>query len=259
MNEQTVRAYIEAVNAHQSARMSLLLTEDHLFTDAANNQHTGKVATLKAWASYLEWFPDFKIEVEQVLQQGDTLALFGFASGTFRTLNSDSTDAHWRLPAAWKAVVKGDKIAAWQAYSDTKVPMDILTKYAPAQDSGVVGFGGVFFKSEKPKELQAWYDAHLGTNFGSQGYAMFKWRDYESKREASTTFGIFKASTDYFKPSEKPFMFNFIVRDLESLLTKLRGEGVQVMEKVESYDYGKFGWIIDPEGNKIELWQPMGE
>jgi predicted enzyme related to lactoylglutathione lyase len=189
------------------------------------------------------------------------VALFGKASGTFGNAKGDRTNAHWELPASWRAELKGNQIAVWQIYADTKAPFEIIGRYTePTNDNTAQGFGGVFFKAEKPKELMAWYDAHLGTQFGKNGYFQFRWREFgESQRGGSTTFGIFKASSTYFEPSTKPFMFNFRVRDLEAMLKKLKQEGVQVMDKVQSFDYGKFGWIVDPEGNKIELWQPINE
>lgn len=259
MSEQTVQQFVTAVNTHQLDKMSALLSNDHTYTDAGNVQHTGSQKAVEAWKAWFEWFPDYKLEIEQWLPAGDTVAVFGYASGTFHTLSGDTGAAHWRLPFAGKAVVKQGVLTAWQVYADTKVPTEIVDRYTSAvQEGKVVNFGGVFFKSEKPKELAAWYDKHLGTAFGTQGYSMFKWRDYETKQEESTTFGIFKASSEYFKPSEKPFMFNFIVRDLEGLMKKLKAEGVQTVDEIQSYDYGKFGWIVDMEGNKIELWQPMG-
>ena len=75
----------------------------------------------------------------------------------------------------------------------------------------------------------------------------------------STTLGAFKSTTTYFEPSAKEFMINLRVNDLDALLSRLRAEGVQVMDKTDNYDFGKFGWIIDPEGNKIELWEPQNE
>lgn len=118
----------------------------------------------------------------------------------------------------------------------------------------VIGLGGVFFKCKDPEKLKAWYQEHLGIS-GEYG-VMFNWKEQSEKNnKAFTLFSPFKSDTDYFTPSEKPFMFNFVVDDLKGMLEKLKNEGVEVMEKVEEYDYGKFGWIMDPEGNKVELWE----
>ena len=118
----------------------------------------------------------------------------------------------------------------------------------------VTGIGGVFFKAKDPKALAAWYEKHLGLAFGGQAYMSFTWKGNEQ-----TTFSFFKQDSAYFSPSESPFMINFRVKDLDALLAELRAAGVWVDEKTDSADYGKFGWIMDPEGNKIELWEPVDE
>jgi predicted enzyme related to lactoylglutathione lyase len=116
----------------------------------------------------------------------------------------------------------------------------------------VIGIGGVFFKAENPKELAAWYEKHLGVEFGGNSYAEFK---FQEKEKGSISFSLFGADTKYFAPSEKQFMINFRVDDLDALLKVLREEGVHVFDETDE-SYGKFGWILDPEGNKVELWQP---
>lgn len=119
----------------------------------------------------------------------------------------------------------------------------------------VTGIGGAFFKAKDPKALAAWYEKHLGIPFDGNVYASFI-----SERAGETAvFSLFPEDTDYYAPSEKPFMFNLRVDDLHSLLKILKEEGVEVMDKTEEYEYGKFGWIVDPEGNKLELWEPIDE
>jgi catechol 2,3-dioxygenase-like lactoylglutathione lyase family enzyme len=121
----------------------------------------------------------------------------------------------------------------------------------------VRAIGGIFFKSQNPDALYEWYAKHLGI-IGHQGEGTsFTWRraDDPSKEEI-TVWSIFPASTEYFELSNAPFMLNYIVDDLDSTLKALREEGVWVDERVEEYDYGKFGWIMDPDGNRIELWEP---
>jgi predicted enzyme related to lactoylglutathione lyase len=121
----------------------------------------------------------------------------------------------------------------------------------------ITGVGGVFFKARNPKQLMEWYEEHLGLQF-QHGYIQFKWADDQgSKATGSTTFAIFKEDSDYFNPGEKPFMINFRVSDLGALLGELREKGVMVSGDMQEYDYGRFGWIMDPEGNKIELWEPI--
>jgi predicted enzyme related to lactoylglutathione lyase len=119
----------------------------------------------------------------------------------------------------------------------------------------VTGIGGVFIKAKEPKVLAAWYQEHLGIGFDGNTYVAFDWTN-DSANPGSTVFSFFKESSDYFKPSEKNAMLNFRVHDLDALLAALKEKNVWVDEKTESYEYGKFGWTMDPEGNKIELWQP---
>jgi predicted enzyme related to lactoylglutathione lyase len=122
----------------------------------------------------------------------------------------------------------------------------------------VTGLGGVFFKAKEPRTITTWYDKHLGFSFGDNNWNTFKWRERENPEQIGRTeFSVFPDTTDYYAPSHSPFMLNFRVENLEKLLEILRGEGVTIVGEMEVYDYGKFGWILDPEGNKIELWQPI--
>jgi predicted enzyme related to lactoylglutathione lyase len=119
------------------------------------------------------------------------------------------------------------------------------------------GLGGFFFKAQDPKQLQAWYCQHLGLKAEDYGGVNFLWRDDDApEKRGMTVWSPFPADTKYFEPGQKPFMMNFRVDDLDGLLAKLRAAGVTVEDKVDKYDYGRFGWIMDPEGNRIELWEP---
>ncbi len=121
----------------------------------------------------------------------------------------------------------------------------------------VTGIGGIFFKSDDPKGLMEWYRRHLGIEPSAFGGSVFKWREqHRSSRIGYTVFNPFERDTGYFEPSEQPYMFNFRVADLDGLLESLRRAGLHVIDQVEQHEYGKFGWIIDPEGRKIELWEP---
>jgi predicted enzyme related to lactoylglutathione lyase len=122
----------------------------------------------------------------------------------------------------------------------------------------VTGLGGVFFKTTDPKKMKDWYGKHLGLPVDEYG-ASFRSVDIDTNVPATTVWSPFKQDTTYFKPSEKPFMFNYRVENLVALLNVLKEEGVQIIGEMEEYPYGKFGWIMDPEGNKIELWEPTPE
>jgi len=121
----------------------------------------------------------------------------------------------------------------------------------------VTGLGGLFFKAKDPKGLGEWYRDRLGLTVEDWGGCVFPWRDdKDPKKKGQTVWSPFDAKTDYFKPSRKAFMMNFRVDDLERVLAELADEGVKVSDAREDSEFGKFGWAMDPEGNKIELWQP---
>jgi predicted enzyme related to lactoylglutathione lyase len=116
--------------------------------------------------------------------------------------------------------------------------------------------GGVFFKAENPEKLYEWYEKQLGIKQDVPGQGVpFRWKE-DGDPEGCTVRSIFKPDTKYFHPSTKPFMLNFRVEDLDGLLERLRGEGVWIAPNREDYDYGRFAWIMDPEENRIELWEP---
>lgn len=123
----------------------------------------------------------------------------------------------------------------------------------------VTGIGGIFFKSKDPDKIKEWYKTHLGFDVDPYG-TKFEWKDAEDpSKKGSTIWSPFSETSKYFAPSEKDFMLNYRVENLEALVEELKKEGVTIVDKIESYDYGKFVHIMDPEGNKIELWEPAGE
>lgn len=124
--------------------------------------------------------------------------------------------------------------------------------------SRITGIGGIFFKASDPKRLAAWYRKHLGLPISEEwsGWS-FEWRDAANpKKKGSTVWSLFDPDTKYFRPGKKPFMINYRVANLEKLLAQLRREGVWVDAKTEESEFGKFGWIMDPDGQRIELWEP---
>lgn len=118
----------------------------------------------------------------------------------------------------------------------------------------VTGIGGFFFKAKDPDNIKTWYKEHLGIPTDAYGWT-FLWND-ENGSPGRTQWSPFREDTDYFDPSSKPFMMNFRVADLEGLMEELKEQGVEIAGEIQTYPYGKFGWILDPEGNKIELWEP---
>lgn len=122
----------------------------------------------------------------------------------------------------------------------------------------VTGIGGVFFKAKDPKALQAWYKQHLGIDVQPWGGAALDWTDDAGKPVGGTTAWLITSmQSDQFAPSTAPFMVNYRVADLHALLSALRAEGCHVLDKVDESEYGTFGWVIDPEGHKVELWEPL--
>lgn len=123
----------------------------------------------------------------------------------------------------------------------------------------VTGIGGIFLKAKDPKATQKWYQEHLGIESGKWG-GTFEWRHAaDSSKKGFTAWSIFDEKTEYTQPSSKDAMINYRVENLEELLKTLKEEGVEIVGEMEVFEYGKFGWIMDPDGYKIELWEPNDE
>jgi predicted enzyme related to lactoylglutathione lyase len=121
----------------------------------------------------------------------------------------------------------------------------------------VTGIGGIFFKAKDAASLRDWYRRHLGIAIEDWGGTAFSWSGPDNPAgTGSTVWSVFENSNTYFAPSTAPFMINYRVDDLHALLAVLRAEGCTVDAKVEESEFGKFGWVMDPEGNRVELWQP---
>lgn len=122
----------------------------------------------------------------------------------------------------------------------------------------VTGIGGIFFKAKDAPALQAWYKRYLGIDVQVWGGAAFDWTDADGKPVAGTTaWSILPHDSDQFAPSAAAFMVNYRVEDLRALVKALKEEGCQVLDKMDESEYGRFAWVVDPEGNKVELWEPL--
>ena len=117
----------------------------------------------------------------------------------------------------------------------------------------VLGVGGIFFKSPDPKRLYDWYAKWLGMEFQDWGIAYFP---KDMSANAQTVWSAFDSSTTYFAPANKDFMFNLIVDNIEEAIQQVQEGGAKIIDKIEKLEYGSFGWFIDPDGNKVELWEP---
>ncbi|MGE0640119.1 MAG: VOC family protein [Thermoanaerobaculia bacterium] len=120
----------------------------------------------------------------------------------------------------------------------------------------VTGIGGIFFQASDPVALRAWYQKHLGIDVQAWGGTAFSWADDAGQPTGGTTVWSISPTGESFAPGKASFVINYRVDDLAALLQALRDEGCEVLEKTDDSEFGKFGWVIDPEGNKVELWQP---
>lgn len=121
----------------------------------------------------------------------------------------------------------------------------------------VIGIGGIFFKCKDTEKMKQWYEKNLGLKTNEYG-SLFEFRSSdEPNKKEYLQWSPFSEKTKYFEPSEKEFMINYRVENLIELVEELKKSGVQVLDSIEAFEYGKFVHIIDPEGNKIELWEPV--
>jgi predicted enzyme related to lactoylglutathione lyase len=122
----------------------------------------------------------------------------------------------------------------------------------------VTGIGGIFFKSRSDSAaLAAWYHRHLGIPLESWGGAVLRWPDDTADDKGLTVWTVADKDSQWFSPSDSAFMINYRVDDLDALISQFRGDGIEIVSGPESHENGKFAWIMDPEGNKVELWEPM--
>jgi predicted enzyme related to lactoylglutathione lyase len=122
----------------------------------------------------------------------------------------------------------------------------------------VTGIGGIFFFSDNPKETKEWYAKNLGLEMNEWGAVSFEYRNVNRPDEIiPLQWTLFKKGSEYFAPSKKEFMINYTVQNIEGLVKKLREDGVTIVDEIETFEYGKFIHIMDAEGNKIELWEPI--
>ena len=122
----------------------------------------------------------------------------------------------------------------------------------------ITGIGGVFFKAKSnPKELAAWYEKHLGLTLSPWGGAALKWPEDKANDGGVTAWHIAAPDSKWFSPSESSFMINYRIDNMDEMLEQLKAGGVEIVKGPESHENGRFAWIVDPDGNKVELWQPM--
>jgi D-3-phosphoglycerate dehydrogenase len=194
---------------------------------------------------------------------GAGLDVLEFEKSSFEHLFTDNLPESFQYLLKSQNVILSPHIAGWTVGSHERLAQVIADKIQAlfSEESkeivplkGVTGIGGFFYKSQNSKYLVAWYGKHLGLKTDDYG-STFWWKD-DNGNDCSTQWSPFSDTTTYFEPSEKPFMQNFRVADLDALLIALKEEGVTIVGEPQAFEYGKFAWILDPEKNKIELWEP---
>ena len=128
MSVKTVMNFVKAINAHQVKKIAALMTEDHTFINSHGKKVVGKEPMKKGWKGYFDFFPDYTIEITEIIEDEDLIGLFGWATATYKNDQTPEAANSWKLPCAWKAVVRDEKVALWQVYSDTKIPYEIIER-----------------------------------------------------------------------------------------------------------------------------------
>lgn len=202
------------------------------------------------------------LQTKKVLGAG--LDVLEFEKLSFESFAEDDVPQAFKDLIGFENVILSPHIAGWTFESHAKLSQTIVDKilllYKIVEPKNekyepVKGIGGFFIKSKNPKKMYDWYSQYLGLNIDDYG-TTFWWNDKEGNT-CSTQWSVFKEDTTYFEPSEKQFMQNFRVKNLEFLLDTLKNKGVTIVGDVQSFEYGKFAWILDCDQNKIELWEPI--
>jgi ketosteroid isomerase-like protein len=128
MNTKVITDFIDAINASDVDSILGLISEDHVFIDSQENKTMGLDTLRQAWTGYFVLFPDYKIEINEILKKGSLVCVLGYASGTYKNMKNKENSNYWRIPAAWTAVIKDGKVKQWQVYADNIVVMDIVKR-----------------------------------------------------------------------------------------------------------------------------------
>jgi steroid delta-isomerase-like uncharacterized protein len=271
-----VQRNFDAWNAHDPDKVVSLYTDDVVYEDVAFGLRAhGHAELRKMVADFFTAIPDLKLEIVSNASTGDRGSVEWVFSGTDVGLYKSGKKFSVRGASIYE--LRGGKFSGNRDYYDSAAIMrqvGTLPPAGPSSGSGsapapsqkrkvsmsqpgrILGIGGIFFKSANQPQMKEWYATHLGLADSGHG-VMLPWREKDNPdSEYVTVWSIFPAATKYFDPSPAPFMMNYIVDDMEALLDRLGKEGVRIDPKRQDESYGRFAWIYDPDGNKIELWQP---
>jgi predicted enzyme related to lactoylglutathione lyase len=258
---EIAREIILKINSGQWKELEVLMVGTVELTSLGQAKRVGVAEVLNYWQNIMTEFPDYQIQPLHLFADEDKAMVYGKSYGSAG--ERKTIDNSFLHSFSMYLHIENEKVRSIDVLEDMTQLGEITERLFKPRGLDAIkvrGFGGVFFKSPNIKALSLWYDTHLGTRFGENPYQTFKWRERNMPgRTGRTEFSLFKADTDYFAPSESSFMLNFRVADLEALLEELTSNGVRQIGKMDTYDYGKFAWIMDPDGNKIELWQPVDE
>jgi predicted enzyme related to lactoylglutathione lyase len=254
-----IKSLIEIINTHEFSKLGDVLANDCQWKTLDGKGYSGVSSILEMWNARCGIFPDFQLAVEKMVGLESVYYVhlrFMGSAGTNKSLDmSFSTAVILEMEWSESVLIRCHEFGDASKLTELEL---IMRTVDPQKATVVSGFGGVFFKAKDPKAMAGWYDEHLGTRFGSNSWSTFKWRERENRTKIGRTeFSLFKVDSDYFAPSEAGFMLNFRVHNLEGLLQKLRDKDIKIVGNTQVFEYGKFAWIIDPEGNKIELWEPI--
>ena len=247
---------LRAISTNELAGM--LARDDVLVVDVREAEERDKnghiPGSVHAPRGNLEFFADPDCPFHKPVFAGDKMIVTHCASG-------------WRSALAAKTLqdMGFAKVAhlagGFKAWKAEGRPVEGISAAAAAavQEGAVTGIGGIFFKAKDPKALAAWYQKHLGLAVEHDTMATLEWRELHAPDTIGrTVWSTFAADTKYLDPGTATFMINYRVAGLDRLLESLRQAGVTVFDTIEEYDYGRFAWCLDAEGNKIELWEPTG-
>lgn len=128
MNSNIILNFVDAINRADVDKIINIITEDHLFIDSQDNKLTGKENLRQAWIGYFTLFPDYRIEINEILKKDSLFCILGYASGTYKNLHDEENSNHWRIPAAWTAIIQENQIKCWQVYADNSIVMEIMNR-----------------------------------------------------------------------------------------------------------------------------------
>jgi len=249
------RSWLAAAAAKDVDRTVSFWTDDAVIQPPGQPAVVGKEA-IRQYVSGAFAMPGFSIRWqsgEPVISKGGDMA-YSLATNevSFQDPQGKPVTARGRGVVVWRRGPDG----SWKCAVDTwnAGPEDAGPRPKGGSMAKVLGVGGVFFKSPNPKTLNEWYARSLGMDFGSQPFTRFP--PEMMPKGGTTVWSAFADTTDYFAPSEQRFMINLVVDDLDAALKQVAAGGAKLVGEVERYPYGNFGWFIDPDGNKVELWEP---